>query len=55
MELNGFLKYFVLPSGNVIVYSQNEVVVISGSKSEVAETLQYILERLRSRRQIAKQ
>ena len=49
MDLNGFLNYYTLPSGNVLVYSQNEVVVITGTKAEVAGTLRYILQRLKTR------
>lgn len=49
MALENFLQYYKLPSGNVIVYSQDEVVVISGSVREVAERLRYLLNRLRQR------
>lgn len=47
MTFNNYLDYYRLPSGNLLVYSKDEVIIMSGTVKEVSSRLDYILRRFR--------
>lgn len=47
MTFDNYLNYYQLPSGNLIVYSKDEVIIMTGTVKEVSDRLDYIIRRFR--------
>lgn len=43
MDLSDYLSYRLLPTGNVIVFSKDEAIVMQGTVKEVSDRLDYMI------------